>query len=291
MPEKENSIKEKISKWLRSQGYPLEMKVSSSLRKQNFEVRQSWYYNDPETGKPREIDILALQSEVYGILRVEFLIECKHSTKPWILFSSEQTLENYNRSFAFGILSKAARKTLIKHISNNFDKVSEVPWVIKKGRVAYGITQAFASGNDVTYQATLSSLKAAISRKVEGEKSYSGFTFSFPVVIVEGQLFECYISCDDKIEIAEVDQAFYHFPVQIKDVLGTTIRIVSVKGIDKFCSEAKQIFEKLNDLFKDDIQEELAEVSYFLVKNYSKAFILLHFKRFNLYILNSYCFK
>jgi len=253
-------IKGKISKWLKSQGYPLEMKVSSSLRKQNFEVHQSWYYPDPETEKPREIDILALRSETYGILGVEFLIECKHSKKPWVLFSSEQTLESYNRLFSFGVLSKDAKKALIKHTSNNIKKVSEIPWFIKEGKVAYGLTQAFGSGNDVTYQATLSSLKAAISRKIEREKgkySISEFTFSFPVVIVEGQLFECYFSSDDRIKLAEIDQAFYHFPVRINDMPGTTIRIVSTKGIDKFCNEARQIFEKLTELFKEEIQEEL----------------------------------
>ena len=260
MAKEKISLKEEILKWLKSQGYPLEMKVSSSLRKQNFEVRQSWYYPDPETEKPREIDVLASKSETYGILGVEFLIECKRSAKPWVLFSSEQTLENYNRSYSFGILSKDARKTLIKHISQNTNKASEIPWLIKNGRAAYGLTQAFGSGNDVAYQATLSSLKAAISRNIEREKHYSDFTFSFPVVIVEGQLFECYFLSDNKIEIAEIDQAFYHFPVRIKDSPGTTIRIVSTKGIDKFCNEATQIFEKLTELFKDDIQEKLDRI-------------------------------
>ena len=47
----------KVRNWLETQGYTLEMRAASAFRAIGFDVRQSSHYDDPETGKSREIDV------------------------------------------------------------------------------------------------------------------------------------------------------------------------------------------------------------------------------------------
>jgi hypothetical protein len=64
----------------------------------------------------------------------------------------------------------------------------------KENRAAYGVTQAFTSGDDLTFKSTTSVLKAAIARKRElAKQSWKPFVFVFPTIIVDSLLFECYL--------------------------------------------------------------------------------------------------
>jgi hypothetical protein len=77
----------KVREWLEKQGYSLEMEAASEFRKVGFEVTQSSYYIDPETAKPREIDVEAISGSSLGFVDVRFFI-CKSSDKPWVLLCS-----------------------------------------------------------------------------------------------------------------------------------------------------------------------------------------------------------
>jgi hypothetical protein len=75
MSEPENtSYKESsndVRKWLSEQGFPLEMKVAEAFRS-HFSVRQAQYYTDPESGKLREVDVVASQGRKSGAAYFEF---------------------------------------------------------------------------------------------------------------------------------------------------------------------------------------------------------------------------
>lgn len=77
----ENDLKGKITAWLETQGYPLEMRVASALREVGFDVSQGEYYDDPETQTAREIDVVAVKGDDYGLLEVSVVVECKKSAK------------------------------------------------------------------------------------------------------------------------------------------------------------------------------------------------------------------
>ena len=108
-----------VYEWLQKQGYPLEMEVASALSKKGLWVRRASYYKDSESDKSREIDVIATETEILGMAELHFVVECKASSKPWILFSSRDTLSNYNALFALGILSNQARGALSKHIESD----------------------------------------------------------------------------------------------------------------------------------------------------------------------------
>ncbi|MCK4395306.1 MAG: hypothetical protein KAW56_14395 [Candidatus Marinimicrobia bacterium] len=254
--------KSKIKEWLSTQGYPLEMKVAAAFRKAGFEVIQSHYYIDPENNNYREIDVVAIMPDpkLSGVIDISFVVECKTSKKkPWLLFSSDRILERWNILFSYCINSDRTREALIK---KGFDRIKKLLWMNKKGRIAYGLTQAFTSGDDITYKAAISVLKATISRKKQLEKRIPApFMFIFPVIIIEGQLFECFLSDKGQLSIIEFENGFFHFPFSIADEPGTCIHILSSNKLTDLCSQAKNVSNTLLSLLQNDIDRRLELLS------------------------------
>ena len=254
-----NDLNKKVLEWVMGQGYPLEMKVATSFRNRGFEVIQSHYYPDPENNDLREIDIVAITPEYTGLIDVSFVIECKSSKKkPWVLFTSEHTLEGLNILFSYCINSDSAREILIE---KQMETDVKLPWMKKNGRIAYGLTQAFTTGSDVTFKASTGVLKAAISRKrILGEKGYSPFVFVFPVIVVDGNIFECFIDKYGELSIQQFYHGFYYFPFDVAGEFGTCIQILTVNGIDDLTEQAKNVSDALLSLLKKDVEKKLKTI-------------------------------
>jgi hypothetical protein len=237
-------LRKKIEEWLLSQGYPLEMSVASEWRNGGFSVTQSHYYSDPENTSLREIDVVASYKEWSGCINIEFVTECKVSKKsPWLLFSSEHALEGFNRLFGYCTNSESARKALI---DKGINTVMALPWMKKIGRTAYGMTQAFTTGEDMTFKAATSVLKAAIARKKLFEnQSWKPFVFVFPSIVVDGLIFDCYLDEAGRLSVEPVEDSFFFFPWNITGEVGTCIRILSVERLGGYVSEAKLVGDQL----------------------------------------------
>ncbi len=259
-----NNLVNKIKEWLTEQGYPLEMQVSNVLRRKGFEVIQSHYYPDPESNTYREIDVIATYPEHTGCINISFTIECKVSKKkPWILFSSSNVLEGNHILFTYCIHSKSARKDLLKELDIDYIKMlkKNLPWMKKNSRVAYGVTQAFTSGDDKTYKASLSALKAAINIKKEiGQQKWEPFVFIFPVIVIDGQLFDCFLDKKGKVSISEIYDSFLFFPLNIAGEFGTCIHILTVNQIEKFANQAVKVSKNLISLLKEDVDKKLKSI-------------------------------
>jgi hypothetical protein len=128
------TLSDKVRGWLESQGFPLEMRAAAAFRQVGFEVRQSSYYIDPETSKGREIDVLASDPDILGVVQIHLVIECKSHKKPWVLLASDDTLAGYNRKFSFGVLTERAIAAFAQRIREFLDSV---PWFRKEGRTGY----------------------------------------------------------------------------------------------------------------------------------------------------------
>jgi hypothetical protein len=66
------SITKNVREWLEGEGFPLEMRVAAAFRKTGFDVRQSSFYMDPESGKGREIDVIATDPDYIGLVEIHF---------------------------------------------------------------------------------------------------------------------------------------------------------------------------------------------------------------------------
>src|SRR5690349_16372918 len=84
------TFEERVKSWVKTQGYPLEMRVAEILRSSGAFWDHGRVYDDPMTGKFREIDLVGyFDFWEKPEFCVHLVFECKHSKdKPWILFST-----------------------------------------------------------------------------------------------------------------------------------------------------------------------------------------------------------
>lgn len=245
-------LQEQVNEWLRKQGYPLEMRVASALRKSGFSVRQSTYYLDPETGKSRETDIVCSYLEPHGMAEIHFVFECKGTAKPWILFTSEDALA-FNRLFALGIFSDNARASLAANI---LKLPSSLPWFMKEGRTGYAITQAFNDSEDSTFGAVTTAIKGSLSLHSTPGRVKPPLIFTFPLVVTSSPLFECYLDGEGNTVLNRITAGFLNFDARIPDFPGTCVRIFSESGLDQLVNELMTMRDALKQIIADDVESE-----------------------------------
>lgn len=252
----ENDLKKKVTTWLETQGYPLEMRVASALREVGFDVSQGEYYDDPETQTAREIDVIAVKRDKYGLLEISIVVECKKSAdKPWVLFTSEMHESGKNKIFTYAIMSVSAREKLIKKVIDKSTR--DLLWLNKPKRTAYGMAVAFAKGEDPAYKAALSALKASISQNnssTDTDLSRS-LRFIFPVLVMDGNLFEAYLDKRGNTVVQEIDEGAVTYYREISGCPVSSVRIVTTKRLDSFCEEAFEEAIQIEILLNDDIEK------------------------------------
>jgi len=266
------TIETRISKWLESQGYPLEMFVAQSF-KEIGQVIQSDFYTDPVTGKLREIDVKTYcttgpaRPDHEHFIQVGCTIECKLARdKPWILFTTQPDFDGGLWLPTLAVGSKLGEWLLHKMASRDpssipagFDRAERI--------AAYGITQAFTDGLDVPFQAVNSAFKAAnawaaqIDRDNESSSERVSYScICFPTVVIDGRLFECLLDGDDRTIVREVKSGILAWKQTSDDAGPKTIYIFTRPAV----SELVQKVEKATDalqviLAKQKLFSELIE--------------------------------
>lgn len=247
----------KVREWLEKQGFSLEMRTASAFRAAGFEVMQSSHYIDRETGKAREIDVLAIHPDFLGIVNIRFVIECKSSKHPWVLLNSPDTLA-YNRLFAFAVMSQTARHLLAE--SPLLERmVAKFPWFRKDGLTAYSLRHAF-SDSDAAYAGAIGVAKACESfvREHEGKgDKFKFLDFGFPVIVIDAPLIRCLLAENGEIQLEEIDEGEFLFTAHER---GVSIRVVTASRLAAFAVEARHVCDQLRSELK--IEEEKIHESW-----------------------------
>ncbi|RQW84441.1 MAG: hypothetical protein EHM79_13915 [Geobacter sp.] len=259
MPENKQ-LQDKLIEWLEKQGYPHEMEVALAFQNHGFRVFQSDYYDDPETGDKREIDLIAFKdadSENFKF-RISFAVECKSSyDKPWVLFTSNKSrINNYSRVMQRAS-SESGKKLLLK-LTDREDVKDFLLFNIGK-RPAYGITQGFTSGADVTFAAINGAAKAAIA-KVAKPVSKT-FHLVFPIVCVGGRLFEYFINDDGDKKLEEIKHGTLLWRNPLLGTTHTIIPIVTSSAITEYLDAVSAEVEILLNSCTDECEEILKNSS------------------------------
>jgi len=249
MTERESTLESKISEWLQNQGYPLEMRVASVFRETGFLVSQSEYYVDPDSEESREIDVIAYDSKFIKskTVRITFVIECKASRdKPWVLFTSAaRRIPSRSR-----VVQRAASKLgtrLLRHISDS-EEIQDLKIFQLPASPAYGMTQAFTSGNDICYSAVMSVAKASLASISKADQvpkalsilgRFGTFEIVFPVIVTEARLFEACLSESSTLEVSEVLQGALLWRNPILGKRFTIVNVMNTTFLQEFCQNAK----------------------------------------------------
>lgn len=97
MSDAKQPLEDKVADWLAKEGYRLEYLTTGALRAEGFNAVMSHYVETPE-GKPREIDVTAVEIDQEGKtpVAVRVLCECKYSAEnPWIILQSGLAADLY----------------------------------------------------------------------------------------------------------------------------------------------------------------------------------------------------
>lgn len=252
-----DDLASKVRDWLHSTGFPLEMEAAAAFRSAGFDVRQSASYADQQTDKGREIDVLATDPDELGVVRISYVVECKASSKPWVVLCSNSTLSGYNRLLAFGLTSAAARLALAERIPKRGSEAQQ--YVFVDSRAGYGMREALgAKDTDPAYAAAMSALKACHSLIREGDPDeVPPLCFSFPVVVVDSPVFECTLASDGSLELQQVQRTAFLFSTHVPEPIGCLVHVVTREELPTFARWAKCVATALRVDFQDKEIEAL----------------------------------
>ena len=246
MSNDDSPLDARIAKWLHSHGYPLEMTVAAALRRQGFRVIQSAYLLDPESSKPRELDVLAYrQWEGSGITwQITLLVECKLSKQPWVMFTLPTPPEFERAVWRFHrVAGSRLSRHFLAQVRRRHD-ADRIELFNAPVRLAYGVRQALGGNEDEPYDANakLGKLTAVQASLTDG----SGYEDSpvvqvvVPAVILDSQLFESYLSNEDELQVVQTPAGVLDWSNPIPGSAATWIHIISVHALDVFVAAAKQ---------------------------------------------------
>jgi hypothetical protein len=215
---KKKPLKDKVKDWLLKEGYPLEMQSAIIFEEAGFQVSQGNYYEDPQTKKAREVDLVASLGKIirdedapnfFESIKLQitfrFIVECKSSKRyPWILFST--TKKQQQRWQSWSLSGDASN-----NVMGNLEYIEGLPKTgFFKGpeRTAHGVTIALKDKNrDLAYSAVLKVGQALKQAKTLTEHppiprmSKYHLKIETGLVVVDGFIFDAHLSMKRKLQL------------------------------------------------------------------------------------------
>lgn len=251
--------REQVLKWLNETGFPLEMAAASAFRQAGFDVQQSATYVDPQSEKGREIDVLASDPDIIGFIDLSVVLECKSSTKPWVVLTSKDALAIYNRLRTGAVMSERTYTALSR---GNTDDLKVDQYLHPAGKCGYGFRQAFSKDADPAYGAAMnvvSACKGIIS--VVPAAEWPILAASIPIIVVDSPLFECHLRPDGELELVEVDSSEFLFSAHIPKQTSCIVRVIHRSKLEVTAKWAKSLVDALRQDLKPEEDKFFKEAS------------------------------
>lgn len=247
----DKTAQDRVHEWLEKSGYPLEMEVAAVLYAEGFSITPSYIYTDDDSGKNREIDILATKSDKVGFSHVGFIIECKSTPNPWVVFKSKDASSYANTLVGLNLHTETANSAIERLRS----KPSNVKWRLqRRDDFGYGLRETSSGQNDSAYSICTSLIKASRSWLSSPRVASPRVAFAFPILVVDSPVFECSLNDDHKIILNEVRESMFVFSPQISGHSSCLIRIVNKSLLKQFSTYssglAADVHEELDHEFK-----------------------------------------
>ncbi|HXM70829.1 MAG TPA: hypothetical protein VN970_06825 [Thermoanaerobaculia bacterium] len=239
-------VTEAVRKWLLKSGYPLELYVGRQFGKAGFQITHSTHYSDPLTGQMREVDLLASFQKT-GVnkttarsftVTVTFIVECKKSDKPWVVFLSAREDQQSPPDGAHSIftwpMNATAKAELADRLAVSWNMRRTVYEGINHG---HSIVSAFGGVNiDRAHQAVqqvLSATSARLDQIGKAGEPYRAHVL-LPVVVVDGRLFEAHLDDAHDLALHEVFQSVLVLKNQTSGLQEPRTLIVTKQAMPEF---------------------------------------------------------
>jgi hypothetical protein len=230
------SMEEKILEWLGTHGYPLEFVTAGKFRRAGFRVEQSSFVRDRETGKQREVDVLAGRGgEERGACIVLHVVECKFARSPFLVFSGNiEEVPSINASVRAHAVMEAMDPDELEEIWNlsPYRERSPVGFAGVRSLKEKGATDDF-------YEA-LCSVSSATLSLIESLPRDERLVVALPVIVVRGQLFEVVLDEKGELKVTEVEQSHIAWGGVRSENGFVAIDVVVEGTLDRFVQERAQ---------------------------------------------------
>lgn len=262
MAEDKDALTGKVGKWINEEGYPLEYFTANTFQKNGFSVSQGDYSHDADSA-PREIDVLASSStrtETHRLIRLFNVVECKWTrNKPWVVFTSPNARKRPSEIIAQTLGSRGGATAIWAHAGNpELDKLELFQSAESAG---FGGRQALSDGQDKFY-ASLRSITAASLATVNSYNPQIGYDFpdgcvlAFPVIVIDGDLFEAHYAADaDALHLEPREHSRCHWRGGGHSPFPVTLDIVTKQGLPAFAKRRAADFELLKHILAPTFDE------------------------------------
>ncbi|WFE32601.1 hypothetical protein [Micromonospora sp. WMMD975] len=250
-------LEERLRRWLKDQGYPLELRTARAFREKG-RVRQSDYYWDAEADCYREIDVLvqmrAEPRRLSGWLDMLLCIEVKSAPdKPWVLFSGSEDSPLHPIASVVQRIASAPTSKWLRPAARS-PEVRDLPLLAVESYAGHNLIRASLGPNqreDIAYKAILSAIKAAhweASRRDQNPNGVEISTIAFPVVVIDAPLFKCSLDeTSDELKLWRVDSGtlIWRNSLAPTNAPHTMVHIVTEPALPEFSERAGQTLEGL----------------------------------------------
>ena len=211
-------LKTGVEEWLQRNGYPLEFRTASIVRKAGYRATQGAYVATGEA--MREIDVYFETHTARDTdLHIGHVIECKWSKgKPWVLFCSKTSTISMMPRIAQLIASESGQAALWAA------RLDERLWNLSlfedQDMPAFSVTLA-TLGDSKTNVSCYQTVQSIIGNTVARSRDFArpnlqakpGIPFiGFPVIVIETELFKAWVDDDTgemQLEQVEMGQLYW----------------------------------------------------------------------------------
>tara|TARA_R110002167_G_scaffold46190_1_gene138071 strand:- start:397 stop:1296 length:900 start_codon:yes stop_codon:yes gene_type:complete len=246
----EPDLQKRVLAWLETEGFPTEFRTTMAFRAAGFHARQGVHYR--ADGTPREIDVVAdrtlREDELW--VRCKFVVECKWASKPWVIFT-----DKYSRIAPAACVSQTMGSnagSALLWLTAGSSEVQKLKMFATPGMPGFGGRQAFSRGDDQFYKAmagvttAASTLAASYDEHRKPGEAPKHAVCVFPVVVVEGALFQAFYNPDGgEMKVEPTNHVRCHWKGSPTWKWHATVDIVTLEGLPKYLSELGPDVDKL----------------------------------------------
>jgi len=253
-----SDLPSRVQTWLAKSGYPHELRCCRAFESRDVPIAVSPHYLDPTSGKIRQIDLIALQSDDTGFFRSYLTIECKHSDKPWAILKSDSG--HIGDLHSHCVYTKSAKTAFASKLDNDLREILSWKWFRGNETRGHALIECFSENTDRGYAATQSALGAALAEasRIDNEKYNHELGFFFPVVIVDSPLYTVTLSKDDSVHVTETEIGFVYAHPAPRVEISSQVIVAQIDAIDGLINAFLEHTDRLKRLMSPEVAELLS---------------------------------
>jgi hypothetical protein len=251
----DQNLKKSLLGWLETSGFALEMRAAAAFRRAGFQVRQACHYYDRAEGTDRELDVFATYGQLYSEGAIYFTVECKSSSKPWVILVSEDTLAGIETSHVWGVPTHETTAACQAVES----RLSQLPWSPTSSECGYALRKAHVNQRDDGFAASVVACKAAqyfVLGLQADQRTLPRFSIGVPIIVVDSPLFEARLGSTHEIELISVATSIFLFESHDVWDSWSCIRVVHIDALPEWTvSMARETHQMSAFLRELDVRE------------------------------------